>query len=125
MMSKDPLKQFAADEEVSKSVETTVQWDEVFDPIFNFRVSMVNEKIASPFIAGAPFPNPHTLFITADKDNVEMKRLIGHGKHFYDHKEVKFLTLNYHVTSATTYFPFHCLSVIFLFVASGQLSEGC
>ena len=80
MMSKDPLKQFATKEEVLKSSEDIVEWDEVFNPVLNFRQAEIDNISKPPFSAGSPYPHPHTLFITADKKNVEMKRLIGHGE---------------------------------------------
>ena len=79
MMSKSPLHQFATSEEVINSMDVSTEWDEVFDPIFNFQISKANNANKTPFITGAAYSNPHTLFITADKKNVEMKRLIGHG----------------------------------------------
>jgi len=79
MMSKSPLNQFASDEEVASSVAFSTEWDEVYEPIFNFRIADVNNVNKAPFITDGPYSNPHTLFITADKKNVEMKRLIGHG----------------------------------------------
>ena len=79
MMSRNPVQQFATNEEVAKSSDDSIVWDEVYDPIFNFRIAKINSRIITPFITGSPYPNPHTLFITADKKNVEMKRLIGHG----------------------------------------------
>ena len=78
-MSKNPLHQFATSEEVINSLDVSTEWDEVFDPIFNFRMAKVNNANKPPFSIGAPYSNPHTLFITADKRKVEMKRLIGHG----------------------------------------------
>ncbi len=38
-------------------------------------------KSEGPFLAGTPFPIPHTLFIVADK-RMEMKHLIGQGNKF-------------------------------------------
>ena len=79
MMSKSPLNQFASNEEVIKSLDVSTEWDEVYEPVFNFRVANMKWKTSTPFFVNAPFSNPHTLFIAADKKRVEMKRLIGHG----------------------------------------------
>eukprot|EP00794_Sanderia_malayensis_P014212 gene14212-15695_t len=78
IMSKKTLDQFAPDEEIVQSGQQEICWDEVFKPIFHMQELKTSFKSEGPFLSDAPFPNPHTLFIVADK-RMEMKHLIGQG----------------------------------------------
>ena len=82
MMSKDPLKQFASNDEIAESVNKNLNWDEVYKPVFQFNEMDTAMKTIQSFHPGSPFPNPHTLFIAPDIKRYDMQQVLGQGKPF-------------------------------------------
>ena len=80
MMSKSPLEQFASNDEIAESVDKNLNWNEVYQPVFQFNEMDTTLKTIQSFHPGSPFPYPHTLFIAPDIKKYDMEQILGQGK---------------------------------------------